>query len=391
MVAIGDLCRVVGGGTPSRSRGDYFSGDIPWATVGDMNVEQLKSTVERITCEAVEQSASNVIPSGNVIIATRVGLGKVCLLAQDTAINQDLRGVIPLNRDELSERYLYWWFRSISDRIIAEGTGATVQGVKVPFVKSLQIPVPPMDEQQRIIAILDEAFEGIAVAKANAEQNAESARGVYESKLDHIFTTCGSDWAHVRLGDICERVSVGHVGPTTEFYCDAEHGVPLLRSQNVRRGRLDLSGVRHVTPAFHHKLRKSQLKAGDLLFVRVGANRGDCCSVPQDVGEINCANIVFARPTEGNAAYLARYCDSAPGRTQLLGMSVGSAQGVINTGSVAELVVPLAPEPEQNRIVDSLDELHREAALLEAAYRRKAEALKALKKSLLNEAFSGNL
>ncbi|HZL07431.1 MAG TPA: restriction endonuclease subunit S [Coriobacteriia bacterium] len=109
---LGDVCRVIGGGTPSKGRPEFYGGTIPWATVGDMQVEMLSSTVSRITEDAVGKSATNVIPAGSVVIATRVGLGKVCMLGQDTAINQDLRGIIPLNRSQVSERYLFWWFKS---------------------------------------------------------------------------------------------------------------------------------------------------------------------------------------------------------------------------------------------------------------------------------------
>ena len=155
--------------------------------------------------------------------------------------------------------------------------------------------------------------------------------------------------------------------------------------------RGDWDGVQYVTKEFHRRLRKSQLRAGDLLFVRVGANRGDCCSVPNDVGEINCANIVFARPTEGNATYLERYCESAHGRAQLLGMTTGSAQGVINTSSVAELVLPIPPLLEQKRIVDSLNKLQDNTQRLESIYQQKLVALDELKKSLLHQAFTGQL
>src|SRR5256885_2372407 len=92
---LGDVCHVVGGGTPPKHRAEYYSGSIPWATVRDMRSDVITETEFSITSEAVGGSATNIIPGGNVVIATRVGLGKVCLLGQDTAINQDLRGIVP--------------------------------------------------------------------------------------------------------------------------------------------------------------------------------------------------------------------------------------------------------------------------------------------------------
>jgi len=162
-----------------------------------------------------------------------------------------------------------------------------------------------------------------------------------------------SNWQWVRFADICERVSVGHVGPTTEFFRDRANGICFLRSQNVRPGRIDLETATAIAPEFHQKLKKSKLQSGDILFVRVGANRGDCCVVPDGVGELNCANIVFARPkhTTGFHGY---FFQSELGRNLLLSASVGAAQGVINTSSVASMPVPFPPLPVQKRIAEIL-------------------------------------
>ena len=185
---LGDICRLIGGGTPSKGKMEYYAGNIPWATVRDMRSEVITETECKITKEAVKSSATNVIPMGNIVIATRVGLGKVCLLGQDTAINQDLRGIVPIDPKILSVRFLFWWLISITDSIVAEGTGATVQGVKLPFVRSLQAPVPPLAEQRRIVGILDEAFEEIATAKANAEKKLAKLEELKKSLLHQAFT-----------------------------------------------------------------------------------------------------------------------------------------------------------------------------------------------------------
>lgn len=152
---LGEVCNVIGGGTPSKSNIKFYNGDICWATVRDMKCEIIKDTEHKITRDAVKNSSTNIIPKGNVIIATRVGLGKVCLIENDTAINQDLRGIVPLNPKLLLVDFLYRWLKSIAHRIVEEGTGATVQGVKLPFIKSLIIYIPPPSEQQRIVYQLD--------------------------------------------------------------------------------------------------------------------------------------------------------------------------------------------------------------------------------------------
>jgi type I restriction enzyme S subunit len=160
-------------------------------------------------------------------------------------------------------------------------------------------------------------------------------------------------WEWQRFADHCDRVSVGHVGPTSEFFCPRSEGVILIRSQDVRPGRLMHETAAAVTPAFHAKLKKSKLQPGDILFVRVGANRGDCCVVPTGIEELNCANIVFARPKVKNG-FFGFYFRSPLGQSHLLAATTGAAQGVINTGSVAEMPVPVPPLPVQRRIAGIL-------------------------------------
>ncbi len=189
-------------------------------------------------------------------------------------------------------------------------------------------------------------------------------------------------WKWVRFSDICERVSVGHVGPTTEHFRDKAEGICFLRSQNVRPGKLVLETATAISPEFHQKLKKSQLKSGDILFVRVGANRGDCCVVPKRVGELNCANIVFARPKH-RSGFHAYFFQSELGRGLLLSASVGAAQGVINTSSVASMPVPLPPLPVQERIAGILfayDELIDNS-------QRRIQILEELARSLYREWF----
>jgi type I restriction enzyme S subunit len=384
---IGDVCRVVGGGTPSRSRSDYFSGHIPWATVGDMNVELLEFTAGRITPEAIQQSASNIIPSGNVIIATRVGLGKVCILAQDTAINQDLRGVIPLDPDQLSERYLYWWFRSVSDRMIAEGTGATVQGVKVPFVKSLQIRIPTMAEQQRIVAILDEAFEGIAAAKANAEQSAGRSHALFESRLAEVFLG-DEGWSRSTVGDVVKFID--YRGKTPK---KTDSGLRLITAKNVKMGHLQENPMEFVAPdSYDAWMTRGIPKRGDVLFT-TEAPLANVATLDTDEKVVFAQRIIImqADETRLDNLFLKYMLLSRPVQGRIRAHATGATVSGIKASLLKTVEVSFPGLDVQRGLVNELDVLSAETQRLELVYRRKIHALDSLKKSLLNEAFSGNL
>ena len=198
-------------------------------------------------------------------------------------------------------------------------------------------------------------------------------------------------WIYRRLGHISVRVSVGHVGPTSQYYCRDKSGIPFIRSQNVRPGRLEMNDVAHIIPEFHNGLKKSQLRSGDLLIVRVGANRGDACVVPDDIHALNCANIVFARPFKGIPSYLEVYCQSALGQKLLLEMTTGSAQGVLNTTAIAELPIPIPPVAEQAEIELRLAAIIAQAEVIESRVSAVGTIADRLAQSVLAKAFHGEL
>ena len=151
-------------------------------------------------------------------------------------------------------------------------------------------------------------------------------------------------WHWDYFENLCVKVSVGHVGETSSFFTTKENGIPFIRSQNVRPGKLVLDDIKYITREFHKKSKKSQLLAGDILIVRVGQNRGDCCVLPENTCEINCANIVFGRLNNLKYSnYIGYFFNSELGRAALLAVSSGSAQGVLNTKAIAKVVVPVPP------------------------------------------------
>jgi type I restriction enzyme S subunit len=187
-VKLVDLCKLVGGGTPSKAKPEYYSGEIPWATVRDMRSRWLEDTEHKINEIAVRESSTNVIPSGNVVLASRVGLGKVIQLKQDTAINQDLRALIPRENSKIDSNYLYYWTLSITPEIIAAGKGATVQGVTLPFLENLLVPLPSLDKQVEIAKKLDSAFAEIELLKVRFKFEKDYGVALRKSLLSSAFT-----------------------------------------------------------------------------------------------------------------------------------------------------------------------------------------------------------
>ena len=131
-VTLGEKCRLMGGGTPSRKTPEFFQGNIPWVSVKDFKTSVLQDSEEHISELAISSSATHLIPAGTVLLVTRVGLGKVAIAGCDLTINQDVKAVFP-SEDVLPE-FLFWFLRSQAENIVRMGTGATVKGVTLEHV-----------------------------------------------------------------------------------------------------------------------------------------------------------------------------------------------------------------------------------------------------------------
>ncbi|MGN0008243.1 MAG: restriction endonuclease subunit S [Desulfovibrionaceae bacterium] len=142
--------RHMGGGTPSKSDPSYWGGNIPWASVKDMKGERLNATEDFITEKGLTNSTSNLIPAGNIIVCMRMGLGKIAFNDIDVAINQDLRAFFL--KGCISREYFFYFYKSC--QIV--GSGVTVKGIKIGELLSMPIPLPPLAEQRRIVARLEE-------------------------------------------------------------------------------------------------------------------------------------------------------------------------------------------------------------------------------------------
>jgi len=182
-----------------------------------------------------------------------------------------------------------------------------------------------------------------------------------------------------KLGDVCERVSVGHVGKTSEYYTD-ESGIPFLRTQNVSSKGVNLKGVKYITVSFHEKLKKSTLSTGDLILSRVISTRINCGIIPKELDGANCANVILIRPKKEllDVGFLNHYLQSNLVQQQLLKRQVGSAQSVVNTKVLKSWKIPLPPLAEQKKIaaiLDTADRLRQKDAQLIAKYNALSQSL----------------
>ena len=281
----------------------------------------------------------------------------------------------------------YW--KSIKDG----STGSAQGGFNATKLGALSIPIPPLPEQQRIVGILDEAFDGIAAAKANAGKNLQNARALFESHLQAVFTQRGKGWAETTLRDVCqfENGDRGKNYPNREEY--VESGIPWINTGHIQPdGTLSQSEMNFISQEKYASLRSGKIQPGDLVYCLRGATLGKTALVdPFTVGAV-ASSLVIIRP--GNSLdrrYLYYFLTSPLGQGLIKLYDNGAAQPNLGAKSVAKYKISLPSLAEQRAIVSRLTDLDEETQHLESIYRQKLAALDALKKSLLDQAFTGLL
>lgn len=192
----------------------------------------------------------------------------------------------------------------------------------------------------------------------------------------------GEIWAKTKVENLAEYITVGFVGSMSSLF--VEEGVPLLRGQNIHPYSLDLTNLKYISQETHRKWKKSALKPGDVVIVRVGYP-GTACVIPEGVGDLNAASLVIVRPNPAllDSKFLSYVINSPWGKAQVAGRLVGAAQQVFNTQTAAELEIPAPPLPVQRWIAGILSAYDE---LLENSQRR-IRILEAMVRALYREWF----
>lgn len=163
-----------------------------------------------------------------------------------------------------------------------------------------------------------------------------------------------SDWPIRTLGDVCEDLTVGHVGSMASQYVPS--GVPFLRSQNVRVGRLNLANIKYIPQEFHRQLRKSQLRQNDIVIVRTG-EPGAAALIPNGIGELNCSDLVIARPARVVDPQFLCYAINATAGQYIAAHLVGAVQQHFNVSSARNIQLAVPPLGVQQAIATVLGTL----------------------------------
>jgi type I restriction enzyme S subunit len=378
-----------GAGFPEKYQGQVGR-EIPFYKVSDMNIagNELEMIYENnsVADEVRRELGAFLFPKGSVIfpkIGGAIATNKKRLTTRDCCVDNNVMGVVP-KAGKIDSAFLYYFFLAYDLSEFANE--AHLPSIKKSVVEDWPIILPTsLSEQQRIVGILDEAFDGIATAKANAEKNLQNARALFESHLNSVFTQRGPGWVERKLSEVCAITST-LVDPRKNEFLDLIHvgagniesntGVFVDLKTAREEGLISGKFLFDESMVLYSKIRPYLMKVARPDFN--GLCSADMYPLAPLSNQIN-RDFLF------HLLLSKRFTDYAIQGSARAGMPK------VNREHLFEFTVWLPGIAKQKEIAVKLDDLHEETQRLESIYQQKLAALEELKKSLLHRAFSGGL
>jgi type I restriction enzyme S subunit len=382
---------------------------VPVLRVSDVKASNhISFSTAPIRFLSAQKRASKTLKNGDIVVvkssgsATNVVSGRASLVS---GVDDNQYGFANfLLRLRVDERRYNPHFlihilgsQQVRDYVLSMVSGSTYPNLRVPEYKRILIPNPPLAEQQRIVGLLDEAFEGLATAKANAEKNLQNARALFESHLQSVFTQRGPGWVETTLGDLCDFLN-GFAFKSGDVV--AESQTQLVRMGNLYGNQLDLDRNPVFYPdSFATEHSHYVLEEGDIIMSLTGTTGKEDYGFAVRIPDCGHTLLMNQRIMKFDAlkrdiiddGYLLHYLRSRCFLNILYPTANGTRQANLSSVTMKLLPVPLRSLKEQKAIATKLDDLREETQRLARLYERKLAALEALKKSLLHQAFTGQL
>jgi type I restriction enzyme S subunit len=445
MSELGELGKWTSGGTPSRSNGKFYQGEIPWIKSGDLPDGAIRRIDESISNEAIQGSSAKVYPVGSLLVAMYgATIGKLGVTTCPAASNQACAALQASDQNRAIIPYVFYYLLSKRDALIELGQGGAQPNISQTILKALPIPVAPLTEQQRIVAALDERLSELDASVASleraernlvryraavlaaacsgklvpteadlarragrsyepadqllarilAERRKANTKAKYEepaqpdaSKLPKLPE--GWAWASVeQLGNGARSSAYGVLQPGD----DVPNGVPFVRVGDINDGRVDGTGLKRITQAISTQYPRTLLRGQEVLITLVGTI-GRTAVVPKSLKDANVARAVGVLPMGMfvDPSWVELWLRQPWSKHRLVGAAHEVARKTLNLEDVRLFPVGLPPVAEQSRILEEVDRHLSRADALAAAIAQSKRRAQRLRRAILAAAFRGRL
>ena len=378
---IGKLCKTYSGGTPLKNVKEYYqNGNIPWLRSGEVCKKYISETEMFITQKGLENSSAKYYPIDTVVVAMYgATAAQVGILKIEATSNQAVCGILP-NRKFLPE-FLYYFFCYRKEFLASQAQGGAQPNISQVKIKNLEVPVPPLSEQQRIVDYLDAAFAKIDAMKANAEKSLNEAKALFQASLKEMLEP-KEGWEEKKMSSLYDVRDGTHDSPKYQ-----DKGYPLVTSKNLKGGILDMSNVNFISESDYKAINsRSKVDIGDVLFAMIGTI-GNPVYVEEEPNYAIKNMALFKVPREQSGEFLRYYLLNNIILSKMQSEAKGTTQKFVSLGYLRNFLISLPPLSEQQSIVAPLDSLKSKVDRLQANYEKISQECDALKQAILRKVF----
>lgn len=383
---LGDVCTVVSGTTPKSDHPEYWDGEINWVTPAELTDDSniIFESQRKITQQAVKDSSLKAIPAGTVLLSSRAPIGKVAIAGTEMYCNQGFKNLICTER--IYNRYLYHFLRNNTAYLNSLGRGATFKEISKSIVENIEIPLPPLDEQRKIAAVLDKVSDLIAKRR----QQLDKLDTLVKARFVEMFGD--PEYNEKRLTvfpmtELCEIIDGdrGKNYPKQEEFLDIGFCL-FLNAKNVTSAGFSFENCMYITEEKDTLLRNGKLKRGDVVLTTRGTI-GNLAfyddSVPYEHMRINSGMVILRMKRERIAErfFIEQF------KMQLASIkdkiASGSAQPQLPISTMNKIIMLVPNIDQQNQFATFVSQVDKSKLTIQ----KSCETLETLKKTLMQKYF----
>ncbi|MDJ1498885.1 restriction endonuclease subunit S [Cytophagaceae bacterium DM2B3-1] len=406
-VRLGDICETTSGGTPNRKDPSYFIGNIPWIKSGELNYNIITETEEKISEDALHNSSTKLLPKDTLLIALYgATVGRLAFTGIEAATNQAVCAIF--TPEGLSKKYLYYFLLSYKEKLLQQRVGGAQPNINQGIINDIIFPLPPKEEQHRIVAKIEELFSeldhSVALLQKVQKQLKVYRQAVlewsFEGKLLYKTSTKNKQinityWQQRRLQDICEKIQDGsHFSPQVQYDEPGAERYMYITSKNIRNNYMDLSTVKYVDKEFHEAIySRCNPEFGDVLLTKDGSNTGEVTlnTITEPISLLSSVCLFKTNKDELNSAFLKYFFQSPSGIKLIESSMTGTAIKRVILRKLREAMIVLPSIDEQYQIVTEIEQRLSEYDKLGGEISNSLQQAVALRQSILQKSFSGKL
>ena len=346
MVRLGDVCEIQSGGTPSRSKTEYWKdGTIPWVKIGDFSGKYLDKTTEHITQQGLDNSSAKLFSKGTILYSIFATLGEATILNIDATTNQAIAGIKIKDKSSVDIDYFYSFLKSLKDEVNRIGRGVAQNNINLSILKSFFIPLPPLETQKQIAAQLDKCTAVIAKHKQMLEK--------YDTLIKSRFIEMFGDkpvesgkWKVEKVEDVCDLITDGtHKTPNYQ-----QKGIRFISAKNIINGKIDLTDTKFITEEEYKQIQKRcRVEKNDVLLTKSGS-LGSSAIIDFDIpiGLFESLAVIKYKRNLLNGIFVKELLSAESSQKQFNNGVKGIAIKHLHLNVIAALKIPIPPIKLQN-------------------------------------------